>query len=63
MGKTQNPPRRKPLTPAQMEKANRELWERIDAISKSVPPEEWAKLPKDFAANHRKYRRRASEKR
>jgi hypothetical protein len=32
------------------------IWERVMAIGASVPPEEWAKLPRDYAKNFRHYR-------
>ena len=32
------------------------IWEEARELSASIPPEEWAKLPKDLARNFRHYR-------
>lgn len=39
----------------------RPIWEEALELSASIPPEEWAKLPKDLAKNFRHYRHGASK--
>lgn len=36
---------------ATAEQDRRPLWEKIEEISRSVPPEEWAKIPSDASIN------------
>ena len=41
--------------PASPEPCHKPIWEAADDLRKSVPPEEWAKLPVDGAAQHDQY--------
>lgn len=42
-------------TTTKTEPDKRPIWERIAAISASVPAEVWATLPTDLAENHDRY--------